>query len=788
MSKNTEEIEEKIKDKLSYLGLNLKRIPKYLKETNEINFKPVKAYDEKTFKVYKYIDVKEIQILLTPTNRLEEISEKLKNAVPLSNFLDAKTEENEKYFYTLLKMIEEMNIESVEKIANEQEKLQEQIPYKIKYENNFMWQIYYSSQSKQYFMLVPVEETNNSAFFYLLKKQIESYKARRKEYIYVPITQKEYECDFLSNTQITDIENYLWYFTKEWPNIYEVSDMKGELSLYVVGKTPVFDKIKSDFVVHLETKDKAVEWYKLLKALFILETGLQEEYKFKIRISLNGELEFLDEFDILIQYSTLTGFINNQVAQKKIKIVLQDKKIAENNDKLDRLKDKTKKMTEEYLSKQGQIAVFLSCKKTFFGKIKYFFGGRKKQQFKPTRKISYNGHKENGKEEPQIVKVNPVMNDGKSSYTIEDLIEICTKLNSRNKMVKNLEMDIKALELKKENLSRKIKNADIYLEEIENHKKSIFDFWKFTNKDELPSLNVGEDNEKNADNKIIKEFEFEEDIEELGIKMDEIQRIKLSKNETDSVFATKYALKSIQLLNKKFGKKLTNEERQELNNELEKLKEEYKKSDKTDKDYEVFGSMTEDKTKESLLRNKAHREIKKDKFDVLDINSKTSLDFYIDELRNKLKLLKEANHKILVPFNMKIYSAENEIEQDNYNIFDLNSEKVIDNKIKKFIENIKDDKKTNEFEHNLINLHILPMQEKMSMLYYTNIMYYDNFNKTLPIGMDVNNEVLVNLSNFEIKPKKKDYFRINYRLDDFKNKIISIQAVEYEIKIKVNNK
>lgn len=62
-------------------------------------------------------------------------------------------------------------------------------------------------------------------------------------------------------------------------------------------------------------------------------------------------------------------------------------------------------------------------------------------------------------------------------------------------MVKNLKLDQKALELKKVNLERKIKNANIYLNEIDLHKKSIFEFWKFTNKDELPSLNEGEKEE-----------------------------------------------------------------------------------------------------------------------------------------------------------------------------------------------------------------------------------------------------------------------------------------------------
>ena len=58
------------------------------------------------------------------------------------------------------------------------------------------------------------------------------------------------------------------------------------------------------------------------------------------------------------------------------------------------------------------------------------------------------------------------MQSEKEIYTIEDLIEICTKLEARRKMVKNLKQDAKALELKNVNLESKIRNANIYLNEI----------------------------------------------------------------------------------------------------------------------------------------------------------------------------------------------------------------------------------------------------------------------------------------------------------------------------------
>ena len=50
----------------------------------------------------------------------------------------------------------------------------------------------------------------------------------------------------------------------------------------------------------------------------------------------------------------------------------------EEQEKLQKLKKITEIKTEEFLQKQRQIATFLACKKSFFGKIKYYFGNRKR--------------------------------------------------------------------------------------------------------------------------------------------------------------------------------------------------------------------------------------------------------------------------------------------------------------------------------------------------------------------------------------------------------------------------
>ena len=140
-----------IEEKLEYLGLNLDKIPVSLKKFTPLDFRVPKFYDEKQYRQYRYIPIKDIQILLTPTNRLDEIEEKYKKASPLADYLDNKSEENIIKHTTFLKMLNEFKIEDVEKIEEEQNNLNKKIPFKVKYQNNYLWQIYYSENKDKYF-------------------------------------------------------------------------------------------------------------------------------------------------------------------------------------------------------------------------------------------------------------------------------------------------------------------------------------------------------------------------------------------------------------------------------------------------------------------------------------------------------------------------------------------------------------------------------------------------------------------------------------------------------------
>ncbi len=762
--------EDKIKEKLEYIQLNLEKLPKFLKEFHPFSYRPSKTYDDISYKVYKYIDVTSIQILLTPTDRLTSLSQKYQQAYPIASYLDSKSEENLERFTTFLKLLNDTNLEDIQELEKEQKMLKEKIPYEVKYANNYTWQIYYSDVSDQYFMLVPTNEYNNAALFYLLKKQIEAKKTRKKEYIYVPINHAEYTGNFLVKSQITDLENYLWYFTKEWPNIYEVYDQKGKMSLRIVGTTKVYESIKSNYVISFEEKQQAQETYKLIKALFILATGLPENYQFKTRIDKEGGLDFIyqtDAQEVTITYANLLEFIQTQVEQKKILVELEDRKIIEEQEKLQDLKEIVEKQTEEYLNKQRQIATFLECKRTFLGKIKYYFSNRKKEL--PRNKQETKTKKQRTKKEPD--KEILILEKGKEPYTIEHLIEICTKLEARNKMVKNLNLDRKALELKKVNLERKIKNANIYLNEIELHKKSIFEFWKFTNKDELPSLNEGEEEEAKEKEKIGKSFDYENDIEELGKQADELQRRKLSKNETDAIFAVREALKSCQILNNTKSQDLTKEQKQILEQELENLKRQYENNIETiqAKDFDIFGSMSEDRTKTKMLNNQKHREVEKDKYHILHVTLDTDLSLYIDNLRNYLNLIKEAFHKIKAPYFMPAYlTSEKEISLSQLQLLHLDQEKAI-------YENLSQKE---------IYLYKFNIKENMPILFYSNIVFYDNFNQTLPNGMNVSDEVLINLDEYHLTQKKQEEFFMCYEPNEYEHEIVKVHVKEYEIDLK----
>lgn len=781
MPRKTKESDQTLENNLEYIGLNLSKAPNFLKQYESLNFRPSKSYDETVYKVYKYINIKEIQILITPCDRLTDIKERYRLASPIVEYLDSKSEDNIEKFATFLKMASTMKKDRIEEIAKEQEILNSQIPYEVKYPNNYIWQIYYSDVAKKYFMLVPTNEQDNNALFYLLKEQIANVRARKPRFIFAPVSHLEYSGAFLTKSEIADIENYLWYFTKEWPNIYEVYDKQGEMFLKIVGVTNIYEKMQSTYSITLDTKKKATELYKLLKAMFILATGAKEEYHFITKINQDGEIEFWNN-NTKIEYEKLSEFIKLEYLDKIDKLKYEQKEKKELKRKVDKFKIVIEDLTQEYLLKQRQIATFLECKKSFFGRVRYFFKKKKDDQIekKPVKQPRTDEEKDNSLNE---------LFELKEQYTIEDLISICTKLEELKKENTNLELDLNAIETKEEILSKKVDNAELYIKEIDKHKKSIFEFWKFTKKDEVATLNEGEGEEGTEKVKMRKYFDYIEDLEKLGQKMDELQRRKLSKNEMDALFAIRQVPESFRELEKEketsvevYEQKDAEEVKKKskkispLEKDLEQLKEEYEKDIEVinAKDFDIFGNLVEDKTKVKSINNVKHREIEKDKYKVLNINSDTDIKLYVENLESYFSLIKEALNKIQSPYDMSVYCINSKKGIEGINIFDINPETALKNEL--------DSKKSK------IILCRINIKENTPALFYTNIMFYDNFNKTLPVGMNLSTEVLVDVNKLKLDFKGEETFYINHKENEFDFTTKEVKLYEYEVYNENNRK
>ena len=69
----------------------------------------------------------------------------------------------------------------------------------------------------------------------------------------------------------------------------------------------------------------------------------------------------------------------------------------------------------------------------------------------------------------------------------------------------------------------------------------------------------------------------------------------------------------------------------------------------------------------------------------------------------------------------------------------------------------------------------------MNAIFYSNIMFYDNLNQTLPLGMDISTQMLFNMKEYEFKLVSRKDFNMNFLENEFQNEIKTIQVYEYNI-------
>ena len=714
-------------DVLEYIGLDLENIPQILIKDEPIHFNDFG--NANIYKVYDYVSVHDIEILITPLDRTADIRERYKTAKPLSAYLMAEDRKLKDIFKEVLEFA---SVTEIKKLEELQEKLKE-IPYFVKYDKNYLWQVYYSKEDNKYFMLFPANEGETSVLFYIIKKKLEKEDTK----IFIPINKMDYRGTFLTSMQINDIENYIWLFTNEWPNIYEVSGKY----LYITGHTKVKKMFNTYYRNAFENKKEAEKFYMLLKALFILTTETNYKYNFEPYVNENGNLELVYENSI-ITVQNLAEFVDKQVEIQKLrKTNLETEKVA-NEEILKELKEYVKKQNDIYVMQEKQIVMFLDCKKSFFKKLSYFFKTKKFVMPKLDNKLDK--RLEDKILEKDVNKEQDIKLNG--SYTIKELISAFNSANEAEIKAREVRLDIRALKLKKENYTRKIENAKKYIEEIESHKKSIFEFWKFSNKDELPALSEGDSirkDEKKSNNIIDKDF--------IGVKADSLQRQKLSDEEINALYLFFAMPEIFNHISKAYDKNQNEiDKATEKNIFYEEILERLKK--KTSK--LSLDNLINDYTTVKKINSKEHRENERSEISILKINENTTVEELKDRITHFKKLLESAYNKIYAVTNMTVYIKKSDAKNE-FILGDINPENLIKGEESSTKgENTDFNKKegySNQKSNKIVELIKVNLSNKEHALYLTNIVFFDNQNKTLPMGMDLSSKVVINKINLNSK-------------------------------------
>lgn len=110
-------------------------------------------------------------------------------------------------------------------------------------------------------------------------------------------------------------------------------------------------------------------------------------------------------------------------------------------------------------------------------------------------------------------------------------------------------------------------------------------------------------------------------------------------------------------------------------------------------------------------------------------------------------------------------ASDTEINRQGFSVFNIDPKNAIEDLGKK-------DK---------INVYRVNLKHGVPAIYFSNIIYYDNANKTLPLGLNISDKVLVDMQDFNLIPKKQKLFRINQEVDEFNIKPEIVCLHDYDL-------
>ena len=180
--------------------------------------------------------------------------------------------------------------------------------------------------------------------------------------------------------------------------------------------------------------------------------------------------------------------------------------------------------------------------------------------------------------------------------------------------------------------------------------------------------------EEEIPRKIEKAFDYQEDMEELGKIFDKKNRGFFSKEECDSLFiASTDVLDDINILN--------NSETRKFDAHLKAIKKEALEKEIlfASEEFDIFGGITQDKTKINILGNTKHRELEKSKFRILGINKNTKNTQYVSTLEKINEELQKTLNKAKFGTNLNAFYASTEsIKDQKYAILHINPQNALD--------------------------------------------------------------------------------------------------------------
>ena len=276
-----------------------------------------------------------------------------------------------------------------------------------------------------------------------------------------------------------------------------------------------------------------------------------------------------------------------------------------------------------------------------------------------------------------------------------------------------------------------------YIKEISIEKKSLIGFFKYTNKDRKDTISKPETEFK--EEKLYKTFNYELDFLKFAEDIDRDIRKKLDSSEISSIYL---AINGMLKYMNKYREYRNNTENnieeyyQELELYLKELKNMYIQAyGENAVDYDIFGNSQNFKTTR-YLRERAFREEDRELYKEMKFKKDMNLEDLKDIIKENLDKIQNAISKIRIDMEVDIYKIGNwtsKLKEKNIEIYNLN---INEEKI-----NIGKEDKT-------YNLYHLNIPAESNMLPLTNIVFYTNNNKTLPEGMDVSTQVIIDMSKY----------------------------------------